>query len=172
MAEIKAAQVKDLRDKTGAGMMECKAALVEANGDLDEAVKVLRKKGLAAAGKKAGRITSEGAVGTLVKGRVAVVLEVNCETDFVAQTDEFGELVAGVAAIIADENPADAGTLGALGWPGDADGHTVAEVISAKIAKIGENISVRRFVRYESDNPSFGTYVHGKGSIGVVVELR
>src|SRR5512146_1378829 len=101
MAQISAGQVKELREKTGAGMMECKSALNESNGDMEEAVKILRKKGLAAAGKKAGRVTSEGLVYAHVKQGVAVLVEVNCETDFVAQTDDFKELVKGIADLVA-----------------------------------------------------------------------
>jgi len=172
MADITAAQVKELREKTGAGMMQCKSALVESNGDMEEAVLILRKKGLAAASKKAGRIAAEGLVHILIDGNTAIMVEVNCETDFVAQTDEFKELAAGIAELIKNEKPETVEALGELKWPGDADGHTVAQYISSKIAKIGENITVRRFVRFDAaDNAGLGSYVHGNGKIGVVVEV-
>ncbi len=172
MAEIKAAQVKDLRERTGAGMMECKKALTEANGDLEEAVKVLRKKGLAAASKKAGRITSEGLVQARVEGSRGVLIEVNCETDFVAQNADFQELVAGLEGLVVEQAPTSVEALLELKWPGNAEGHTVADVVSTRIATIGENISVRRFERYQTEgNGVLGSYVHGNGRIGVIVEL-
>ncbi|HEY5610042.1 MAG TPA: translation elongation factor Ts [Thermoanaerobaculia bacterium] len=173
MAQITAAQVKELREKTGAGMMECKAALTEANGDLDEAVKILRKKGLAAAGKKAGRITSDGLVSAEIRGNVGVLVEVNCETDFVAQTDEFKALVKTLAEVVASNEVSDVDAVLSLDWPNDPEGHTIAQVISTKIAKTGENMSLRRFVRYVAGaNDVLGSYVHGNGKIGVLVELE
>jgi len=172
MADIKASQVKELRDQTGAGMMECKSALVEANGDIEEAVKILRKKGLAAASKKAGRVTSEGLVSVVTGADSTAAVEVNCETDFVAGTDEFRELVEGVGQIVASTNPASLEELLEKPYPGDEEGHNVAQVVASKIAKIGENISVRRFARYaHAEGSALGTYVHGKGSIAAVVEL-
>jgi elongation factor Ts len=172
MAQITAAQVKELREKTGAGMMECKSALTEADGNIEEAVKILRKKGLAAAAKKAGRITSEGVVAATVAGDSAVLVEVNCETDFVAQTDDFKALVDGVSKLILEQNPADVTALLELPWPGDAEAHTVGQVIASRIAKIGENISVRRFTRLDREGEgAFGSYIHANGKIGVVVEV-
>jgi len=172
MADITAAQVKELRDKTGAGMMQCKSALVEANGNIEEAVLILRKKGLAAASKKAGRIAAEGLVHIAIDGNTGIMVEVNCETDFVAQTDEFKELAAGIADLVKNEQPASVEALAELKWPGDPDGHTVAQHISSKIAKIGENITVRRFVRFDAaDSSGLGSYVHGNGKIGVMVEV-
>jgi elongation factor Ts len=172
MADITAAQVKELRDKTGAGMMQCKSALVEANGNIEEAVLILRKKGLAAASKKAGRIAAEGLVHITVEDNTGIMVEVNCETDFVAQTDEFKDLAAGIAALVKSESPESVEALVELKWPGDPDGHTVAQYISGKIAKIGENITVRRFVRFDaSENSGLGSYVHGNGKIGVMVEV-
>ena len=173
MAEITAAQVKELREKTGAGMMDCKKALTEANGDFDEAVKVLRKKGLAAAGKKAGRITSEGiAWAGVVEGK-AVAVEVNSETDFVAQNAEFRGLVERIAGVAAASSAETVEQLAEEKWPGDPEGRTVAQIISENIAKIGENISLRRFVRYEATPKTvFGTYIHGNGKIAVVVRLE
>lgn len=172
MADITAAQVKELREKTGAGMMQCKSALVEANGNMEDAVLILRKKGLAAASKKAGRIAAEGVVYAMIDGTTGILTEVNCETDFVAQTDEFKELAAGIAGLIKTENPATVEALVELKWPGDPDGHTVAQYISGKIAKIGENITVRRFVRFDAaDSSGLGAYIHGNGKIGVMVEV-
>lgn len=172
MAEITAALVKELRDQTGAGFGECKAALTEAGGNLEEAVKVLRKRGLAAAGKKSGRITSEGLVHAHVDGAKGVVVEVNCETDFVAQTDEFKTFVRDVAKIIESNDASTVEAVNELKWPGDAEGHTVAQVISTKIAKIGENISIRRFERFNAGaSEVLGSYIHGNGKIGVVAQL-
>lgn len=173
MAEISAAQVKELREKTGAGFGDCKAALGEANGNMDEAVKILRKKGLAAAGKKAGRITSEGVIAAKVAEKVAVLVEVNSETDFVAQNPDFRKFVDDVAAIVASSKAADVEALKSEKWPGDAEGHNVEQVVASKIGSIGENIALRRFVRYEAAADSvFGSYIHGNGKIGVLVEIK
>jgi elongation factor Ts len=172
MADITAAQVKELREKTGAGMMQCKSALVEANGNMEEAVLILRKKGLAAASKKAGRIAAEGLVHSMIDGSTGILIEVNCETDFVGQTDEFKELVSGIAELVKSAKPASVEVLNELKWPGDAEGHTVAQHISSKIAKIGENITIRRFVRVDAAKSSgLGSYIHGNGKIGVIVEI-
>lgn len=172
MAQITAAQVKELREKTGAGMMECKTALTEANGDAEEAVKILRKKGLAAASKKAGRITSEGLVHAAVSAGTGVMVEVNCETDFVAQNANFKELVATIGTKVAESRAEDVDSLLAEAWPGDAEGRNIGQVIASNIAKIGENISLRRFIRYTSDgSTAIGSYVHGNGRIGVLVEV-
>ncbi len=173
MAEITAAQVKELREKTGAGMMDCKKALTEAGGDFEEAVKILRKKGLAAASKKAGRVTSEGLAYAEVIGGNGVAVEVNSETDFVAKNAEFRQVVETVAKIVSSSKAKTVEELADETWPGDAEGHNVAQVIAEKILKIGENISVRRFERFEATPRSaFGTYIHGNGKIAVVVELR
>ncbi|HVR43336.1 MAG TPA: translation elongation factor Ts [Thermoanaerobaculia bacterium] len=173
MAEITAAQVKELREKTGAGMMDCKKALTEAGGDFEEAVKVLRKKGLAAAGRKAGRVTSEGLAWAEVSEGSAVAVEINSETDFVAQNAEFRELVVTIAGIAARSKAGSVDQLVDEKWPGDPENRTVAQILAEKIAKIGENLSVRRFIRYEATPKSvFGTYVHGNGRIAVVVELH
>ncbi|MGA7617065.1 MAG: translation elongation factor Ts [Thermoanaerobaculia bacterium] len=173
MAQITAAQVKELRELTGAGMMDCKSALAEANGNLEEATKILRKKGLAAAAKKASRTATEGQVLAHLEEHDAVLVEVNCETDFVAQTDEFRELADGIAAIIASTGVSSVEQLMEQKWPGDAEGHTVAQVISSRIAKIGENITVRRFVHYKrAENAVFGYYIHANGKIGVLVEVK
>jgi elongation factor Ts len=173
MAEITAAQVKELREKTGAGMMDCKKALAESGGDFEEAIKILRKKGLAAAGKKAGRVTSEGLAWADVIGGNAVAVEVNSETDFVAKNAEFRGVVDTVAKIVSSTPVQTVDELADQKWPGDAEGRNVAQVISEKIAKIGENISVRRFTKFDATPRSaFGTYVHGNGKIAVLVELR
>jgi elongation factor Ts len=174
MAEITAALVKQLRDQTGAGMMDCKKALSEAAGDLEEATDWLRKKGLAAAAKKAGRLTSEGLVGVRTEERLGAMVEINSETDFVARNETFQELVRAVAALA----PRAAGDLEALlrlQVPGS--GRSVAEEITHAIAVIGENINLRRTAALEVDQGTVGSYVHsalapGLGKIGVVVGLR
>ena len=148
MAQITAGLVKELRERTGAGMMDCKKALAATEGDMDKAIDFLREKGLAAAAKKAGRIAAEGLVVSYVSedAKVGVIVEVNCETDFVAKTENFQELVGGIAAFIAKSNPAD---MEALNASEIEEGKTVAALITESIAKIGENISLRRFARYE-----------------------
>jgi elongation factor Ts len=173
MAEITASKVKELREKTGAGMMQCKQALTEAGGDIDEAIKVLRKKGLAAAGKKAGRATTEGAVGEHTTASAAVLIEVNCETDFVSKNEDFRELVGTLARMVISEKIDDRETLLQQKYPGDPEGHTVEQMISMKIAKIGENLSVRRFERMEAaDGEIFGSYIHAGGRVGVLVKMK
>jgi elongation factor Ts len=168
MSDITAAMVKELRDQTGAGMMDVKRALTEANGNMDEATKILRKKGLAAATKKAGRITSEGAVHAYAAGNVGVLVEVNCETDFVARTDQFRQFVDEVAKLIAKSKSTTVEQLLNESW----NGETVAQKTSNVIAKIGENVTIRRFVRYEAaPNATIGTYIHAGGKIGVIDEL-
>src|SRR2546423_6876561 len=168
MAEITAAMVKELREQTGAGMMDVKRALTEAGGNMEEATKILRKKGLAAATKKAGRIASEGAVHAYASGNVGVLVEVNCETDFVARTDQFRQFVDDVAKLIARSKAKNVDELANEAW----NGETVAQKTQAMIAKIGENVTVRRFARYEApQGASIGTYIHAGGKIGVMVEL-
>ena len=172
MAQISAAQVKELRERTGAGMMDCKSALTEANGDFDEAVKVLRKKGLAAAGKKAGRVTSEGLVSTYISASTGVLVEVNCETDFVAKTDEFKKFVDTIGNLILSSGVKDVESLMHQKFPNDPDGHTVEQALSGRIATVGENMSIRRFVSYRAgDHGLLATYVHAGGKIGVLVEI-
>ncbi len=161
---ITAQSVKELREMTGCGMMDCKKALSETNGDMDKAIEYLREKGLAKAAKKAGRIAAEGIVMAYTEGKVSVVVEVNAETDFVAKNDQFLDFVKTVAKTIAQKNPADVEALKAM----DADGMTIGDMLTEKIAKIGENMNIRRFVRYEGDCV---TYVHGEGKIGVVVKF-
>jgi elongation factor Ts len=164
MAEITASMVKDLREKTGAGMMDCKKALTQTNGDLEAAVNWLREKGLAAAAKKAGRIAAEGLVGIFADGDVAAMIEVNTETDFVAKNPDFQAFVKELAGVVAKVNPADIDALASA----PLAGKTVKEVLTDKIATIGENMSLRRFARAQG---VLGSYSHMGGSIGVVVEL-
>lgn len=170
MAQITAALVKELREHTGAGMMDCKKALTAVEGDMDKAIDFLREKGLAAAAKKAGRIAAEGVVGSFVSadGKIGAIVEVNCETDFVAKTDGFKELVKKIAAHIVATKPADVEALLAS----ELDGQTVEALVTASVAKIGEKISVRRFALYEAPEGVVAAYIHGGGKIGVVVELK
>ncbi|MDQ2970842.1 MAG: translation elongation factor Ts [Acidobacteriota bacterium] len=165
----------DLRAETGVGMMECKKALVEARGDFEEARKVLRKKGLAAAASKAGRATSEGLVVAHVNPVAAVLVEVNCETDFVARNDSFRGFVEKLADRIAtheafgDTPSGDGGEVAALSWPGEP---SVAVAVAQLIAVLKENIQVRRFARLvPRPGEKFSSYVHGNGRIGVLVGI-
>ncbi len=165
---ITAADVKKLREATGAGMMDCKKALTEVGGDFDAGVDYLRKKGLGAASKKAGRVAAEGVVVTLSKGNAAVVLEVNAETDFVSKNDQFVSFVNKLAGFILDNRPADVATLLAADFEGDL---TVEQTLSQLIATIGENMSVRRFEVLETEGV-VSAYVHGAGKIGVLVAIE
>ncbi|WP_022851275.1 translation elongation factor Ts [Limisalsivibrio acetivorans] len=167
MAQITASMVKELREKTGAGMMDCKKALAENDGDIEKAVEFLRKKGLSAAAKKAGRIAAEGVVAEYSADNVGAIIEVNTETDFVAKNDDFKAFVAELAKIVAEQNPAD---VDALMKCKTADGSTVEEELTEKIATIGEKISIRRFVRLDGENIS--TYIHMGGKIGVITSLK
>jgi elongation factor Ts len=170
MAEITAKMVKELREQTGAGMMDVKAALVEANGDMEEARTILRKKGLATASKKAGRITAEGAVTALVEGQVGVLVEVNCETDFVARTEGFRGFAADVAKVILKSKASTVEELNGEKWPGSNE--TVLQKTQEMIGSIKENITLRRFTRYEAaSNGAIATYIHAGGKIGVMAEL-
>ncbi len=163
-----AQNVKELREMTGCGMMDCKKALTETDGDMDKAVEFLREKGLATAAKKAGRIASEGIVKAYLSDdkTIGVLVEVNSETDFVAKNAEFQNFVGTIAKIVADHNPADVDALKALPY---ADGQTVGEALTALIAKIGENMNIRRFVRLSGNVCS---YTHGEGRIGVLTEAE
>ncbi len=163
-----AKDVKELREMTGCGMMDCKKALTETDGDMDKAVEFLREKGLATAAKKAGRIASEGIVKAYITDdkKVGVLVEVNSETDFVAKNAEFQTFVGTIAQIVAEKNPADVDALKELPY---ADGETVGEKLTALIAKIGENMNIRRFARIEGNVCS---YTHGEGRIGVLVEAE
>ena len=164
------AMIKELREQTGAGFGDVKSALTEANGNMEEATKILRKKGLAAAGKKAGRVTAEGAVVARVDGNIGVLVEVNCETDFVGRNENFQRFASEVAKVVAQSKANTVDELLAENWPGS--GETVAQHVAEQIASIKENISIRRFVRYEAPaNAVVGTYIHGGGKIGVMVEV-
>ncbi len=160
--------VKNLREMTGVGMLDCKKALAATDGDMDKAVEYLREKGLAAAQKKAGRIAAEGMAYALVTDGVGAVVEVNAETDFVGQNDMFVEFTKGVAAVVAKENPADLEALMACAFPGT--GRTVQEEQQEKIMVIGENIQVRRFARYATGVSV--DYNHMGGRIGVLVNME
>ncbi|MGE3177542.1 MAG: translation elongation factor Ts [Vicinamibacterales bacterium] len=163
---ITADQVKKLRDQTGAGMMECKSALVEANGDFEEANTILRKRGLASAAKKAGRATSEGLIGHWVSDdhQEGILAEVNCESDFVARTEDFQTLITDVLAAIRTAGPAATDA-----WLKDPAG-PIGQRVAAGIAKLGENMGVPRFVRYAGQG-YVGQYIHLGGKIGVQVEF-
>ena len=166
---ITAGMVKELREMTGAGMMDCKKALTETNGDMDAAVEFLRKNGQAKAEKKAGRIAAEGIVKTVVRDdKVAAIVEVNSETDFVAKNDEFQGFVDEVANQIVDNAPADMDAFMAEAWASDSS-KTVKDALVEKIAVIGENLNIRRFERVEAENGCVVSYIHGGGRIGVLV---
>ncbi len=167
MANIPAKDVMALRAKTGVGMMECKKALVEADGNFDEAVKLLREKGLQVADKKAARVAAEGVVDIAQADGVTAMVEVNAETDFVANNATFREFVKQILATIIKNKPADVAAL--LATKLDGSEHTVEEEVKDKIFTIGENISVRRFVIVEGVT---GTYIHGGGSAGVVAKFE
>ena len=163
-----AKDVQMLREKTGVGMMDCKKALTEADGDMDKAADILREKGLAAQVKKAGRVAAEGAVYATVcdECKVGVVVEVNSETDFAAKSDKFQEFIQGVANVILKKNPADVASLMEMEYE---EGRTVTQALQDRVLVIGENLSIRRFVRYEGDCVA---YVHGGGRIGVLVRFE
>lgn len=167
MAQITAALVKELREITGAGMMDCKKALVECEGDKDKAIDYLREKGIAKAAKKAGRIASEGVVAAASNGSTACIVEVNSETDFVAKNENFQNLVKKIAEHIVATKPADLDALNAS----ELDGKTVADVMTEAVASIGEKLSLRRFEVYTSEDGKLATYIHMGGKIGVIVEL-
>jgi len=163
-----AKDVKDLREKTGCGMMDCKKALTESNGDMEKAIEFLREKGLAAATKKAGRIAAEGIVTTYVNDAQTVgsIIEVNSETDFVAKNADFQTFVAQLAKIVAEQNPADVETFMTMKYD---DAMTVEAALQDKILTIGENMKIRRFARYEG---KVASYVHGGGRIGVLTLIE
>ena len=167
---ITAELVKELREKTGAGMMDCKKVLTETDGDMEKAAELLRERGIAKAAKKSGRIAAEGLVATFVSAdkKVGSVVEVNAETDFVAKNEEFVTFVNDVAEIVATAAPADVEALLATTYK-DA-GKTVQEVLTEKIATIGENMSIRRFDRFESEG-LIESYIHGAGKIAVLVDF-
>ena len=170
---ITASQVKELREKTGAGMMDCKKVLTETDGDMEKAMELLRERGITKAAKKSSRIAAEGLVDSYITedGKVGAVVEVNAETDFVAQNAEFKQFVSDVVKQIALNNPKDVEEL--LSQKSIADeSKTVQEVLTDKIATIGENLSIRRFARFEASNGMVSKYIHGDGKIGVLLETE
>ncbi|MCC7428297.1 MAG: elongation factor Ts [Alphaproteobacteria bacterium] len=174
MAEITAALVKELREKTGAGMMDCKKALSETGGDLEAAIDWLRKKGLSAAAKKASRVASEGLVGVAIEKLTAAIVEVNAETDFVARNEQFQAYVGNVAGVVLTKG-SDVATITAAAYPGT--GRTVAEELTHLIATIGENMSIRRAARISTPKGLISAYIHtplapGLGKIGVIVAIE
>ncbi len=162
-----AKDVKELRERTGCGMMDCKKALTESDGDMEKAIEFLREKGLAAVAKKAGRIAAEGIVSTYISedGKVGAIVEVNSETDFVAKNADFIEFSNQIAKIVAENNPADVDALKALKYN---DSLTVEEMLREKVLTIGENMNIRRFARFEG---AVSSYIHGGGKIGVLVNF-
>ena len=169
MATITAKMVGDLRAKTGAGMMDCKKALTESDGDMEQAIDLLRKKGLSAAAKKSGRVAAEGMIAAVGSDNIGALVEVNSETDFVAKNDLFQAFANGVADVVLNQSPADVEALKALDFPGS--GRNVADELNHQIATIGENMNVRRFARLESSSGVTASYIHGAGKIGVLVQL-
>ena len=167
---ISAKDVQKLREMTGVGMMDCKKALTESDGDFDKAVEWLREKGLAAQTKKAGKIAAEGVSYAVVTEKgVGVVIEVNSQTDFVAKNDVFKDFVMAVAVVVAEENPADVDALLAQKFVDD-ESKTIADLVSEATVAIGEKISIRRFARYETTG-EVSTYIHMLGKVGVLVEV-
>lgn len=169
---VTASLVKDLREKTGAGMMDCKKVLTETDGDMEKAIELLRERGIAKAAKKSGRVAAEGLVEAYVSedGKSGAVVEVNSETDFVAKNEEFKKFVENVAKQILNTNPKDVEEL--LAQPAEFEsGKTVQEALVEKIATIGENLSIRRFVRFESEG-LVEKYIHGDGKIAVLVNMK
>jgi elongation factor Ts len=169
VATITAKMVGDLRAKTGAGMMDCKKALTEAAGDMEQAIDLLRKKGLSAAAKKSGRVAAEGMIAAVGNAKSGALAEINSETDFVAKNDAFQAFANGVAEVALKENPADVETLKGLDFPGSD--RNVGDELTHQIATIGENMNIRRFARLESASGVTASYVHGGGKIGVLVQL-
>ncbi len=168
---ITAELVKQLREKTGAGMMDCKKVLTETDGDMEKAAELLRERGIAKAAKKSGRVAAEGIVCSYVSSdkKVGAIVEVNAETDFVAKNEEFKAFVNDVAEIVTNTNPADVQAL--LGTDYKGAGKTVQEVLTDKIATIGENMTIRRFARFESEG-LVESYIHGDGKIAVLVDFK
>ena len=169
---VTASLVKELREKTGSGMMDCKKVLTETDGDLEKAAELLRERGIAKAAKKSGRVAAEGLVEAFISedGKVGAVVEVNAETDFVAKNEEFKTFVMDVAKQVVKNNPASVEEL--LAEPSIAvEGKTVNEVLVNKIATIGENMSIRRFARFETTDGLIEKYIHGDGKIAVLVNM-
>ena len=172
MADVTAAMVKELRERTNAGMMDCKKALLAADADMEKAIDWLREKGLAQAAKKASRVAAEGVVAQYVTpcGCTGVIVEVNCETDFVAKTDNFQAFANNVAKHIAKANPADVDALMAQKFVDD-ESKTISDLVSEATVAIGEKISVRRFARFETEGV-VSTYIHMGGKVGVLVDVK
>jgi elongation factor Ts len=175
MAQITAALVKSLREKSGAGMMDCKKALAETDGDLDAAVDWLRKKGLAAAAKKSGRVAAEGLVGLKAEGAKAVVIEVNSETDFVARNEQFQSFVTDLAGVVFETGATEVEAISNADYPGA--GKKVSEVLTDNISTIGENMNIRRSATLEVEEGHVASYIHGAvadglGKIAVLVGLK
>jgi elongation factor Ts len=175
MVEIRAAMVRELRDRTGFGIMDCKKALVEVNGDFGQAIEYLRVKGLSAAERKAGRVTTEGLVLAYVepKKKAGALVEVNCETDFVSKNADFKRFVQTVAKLVAEENPIDTDALAAIKFTYDK---TVEETLKAMVTSFGENITISRFIRFETNGTGVvDCYIHEdaltEGKIGVLLEI-
>ena len=170
---ISATQVKELRERTGLGMMECKNALVESDGDIDEAITLLRKRAGAKVEKKAGRTAAEGIVATYVSDdqKLAAMVEINCETDFVAKEEGFVDFAATVAKTIAEHDPNDIDALLALSLT-DGKADTIGQTREYLVAKLGEKIDVRRFTCYKASNGHLDTYVHAGSRIGVLIEME
>ena len=170
---ISASMVKDLREKTGAGMMDCKKALTETNGDMEKAIEYLREKGITKAAKKSSRIAAEGLVLAYVSedNKIGAAVEVNSETDFVAKNEEFRTFVQALAKQVALNNPADVDALLNEEYIEEA-GKKVSEVLTDKVAKIGENMNIRRFVRFETTDGLVESYIHGNGKIAVLVNMK
>ncbi len=168
---VTAGMVKDLRERTGAGMMDCKNVLVETDGDMEKAIELLREKGLAKAAKKAGRVASQGLVDLAfaADGSAAAAIEVNAETDFVAKNEEFVEFVRTLADMALSSYTADMDGFMALPYK---DEGTVTEALNNKISKIGENMSIRRFVKFNTPGVVYVGYIHGGGKIGVIIGLK
>lgn len=170
---VTAKMVKELREKTGAGMMDCKKALSEVDGDMDKAVDFLREKGLAAASKKSGRIAAEGIVESYISddAKTGVVVEINCETDFVAKNEDFRKFAADVAKQVAGSSAQDVDAFLGEAWNGDSS-KTVKDALTELIAVIGENMTIRRFEKLEAPEGCVAGYIHGGGKIGVLVEAK
>lgn len=162
---ITAKDVANLRDMTGAGMMDCKKALVDAEGNIDKAVELLRERGVAKAAKKESRIAAEGAVGAYVSGNVGVLLEINCESDFVSKGDKFQNIVSTIAKVIAEQKPKDVEALNSC----TVEGKSVKEYMTEQTVVIGEKLSIRRFECYQTKG-KIETYIHMGGKVGVMVE--
>lgn len=171
MAAVTAAMVKELREMTGAGMMDCKKALANTDGDMDKAVEYLRENGMAKAAKKSGRIAAEGVVKVAVDGNKAAIVEVNSETDFVAKNNDFNAYVDAVAAQALTTTAADIDAFLAESWAGDTS-KTVADELASQVAVIGENLKIRRFAQMQAENGFVASYIHMGGKIGVLVDVE